>query len=456
MKNVALIAASLMAATSALAEPVQYDIPRETDEARAARLAPWQADRFGMFIHFGLYSLAGRHEWVKSIEAIPDDVYDGKYFTRFNPDKFDAKKWAKAAKAAGMKYAVLTTKHHEGFCLWDSKYTDYKITNTPFKRDLVREYVDACRAEGLKVGFYHSVIDWHHPDFTIDRIHPRKPWPGPQWATPPANAKELLAKVNANRDQRKYAEYLHNQVRELLTEYGKIDIVWYDFTVDGEFGKTWQDWDAKNLIKMTRELQPGIIINDRLGLDKITEDGWDFGSPEQVATDKWVEKNGKRVPWEVCQTFSGSWGYYRDENTWKTPHQLVEILVKAVAHGGNLIMNVGPTSRGDFDYRAKNALEEYERWMYDNGRSIYGCTEAPAEYKTPAGTALTWNPETKRLYMHVLEWPPSGALALDFRDKVAYAQLLNDGSEVRLEGQGVKLPPKPAKQVVPVIEFDMK
>ncbi len=161
-----VVAGSLAIGSAAWAQPVRYDVPRETDEARAERMAWWRDARFGMFIHFGLYSMAGRHEWVKSLEAIPDEVYDEKYFRRFDPDKLDAKKWARAAKAAGMKYAVLTTKHHEGFCLWDSKFTDYKATNTPFGRDIVREFVDAFRAEGLRVGFYHSLIDWHHPSST--------------------------------------------------------------------------------------------------------------------------------------------------------------------------------------------------------------------------------------------------------------------------------------------------
>ena len=214
----AIVAGSLAIGCAAWAQPVQYNVPRESDESRAERLAWWQADRFGMFIHFGLYSMAGRHEWVKSIEAIPDEVYDEKYFQRFNPDKLDAKKWAKAAKAAGMKYAVLTTKHHEGFCLWDSKVSDYKVTNTPVGRDIVREFVDAFRAEGLKVGFYYSLIDWHHPKYVIDLVnHPQK---GLSWelykklcAEPDPNAAlkpylDRIAKLNETRDMAVYRQYM--------------------------------------------------------------------------------------------------------------------------------------------------------------------------------------------------------------------------------------------------------
>ena len=173
-------------------------------------------DRFGMFIHFGLYAMAARHEWVKKYEKIPDTKYD-LYFKNFDPDLFDARDLARRARLAGMKYAVLTTKHHEGFCLFDTKYTDYKSTNTPFGRDIVREYVDAFRSEGLKVGFYYSLLDWHHPDYTIDQCHPLYNHPD-------------MASMNEGRDHAKYVEYLHNQVRELMSNYGKIDIVWFDFS----------------------------------------------------------------------------------------------------------------------------------------------------------------------------------------------------------------------------------
>ena len=186
-------------------------------------------DRFGMFIHWGLYSMAARHEWVKNRECTPEDHYQ-LYFENFNPDLYDAKEWARQAKAAGMKYAVMTTKHHEGFCMFDSQYTDYKCTNTPAGRDLIREYVDAFRAEGLHIGFYYSLIDWHHPDFPIDPLHPRRNDPD-------------AFEQNQGRDMHKYAEYMRNQVRELLTNYGKIDILWFDFSypnAQGTGDKVWQ------------------------------------------------------------------------------------------------------------------------------------------------------------------------------------------------------------------------
>ena len=191
-------------------------------------------DRFGMFIHWGLYAMPARHEWVKTRERIPEEKYD-KYFEHFDPDLFDAREWARQAKAAGMKYAVLTTKHHEGFCMWDTQYTDYKCTNTPAGRDLVREYVDAFRAEGLRIGFYYSLIDWHHPEFPIDHLHPRRD---------DENAEAL----NKTRDMHKYAEYMRNQVTELLTNYGKIDILWFDFSYSEvpADAKPWMKGKGKN------------------------------------------------------------------------------------------------------------------------------------------------------------------------------------------------------------------
>ena len=220
------------------------ELPRkitgETPEQKAERMAWWRHDRFGMFIHFGLYAVPGRHEWVQSHEYVDPKAYEAKYMSRFNPDLFDAKEWAKLAKAAGMKYAVLTTKHHEGFCMWDTKTTDYKITNTEFGRDLVREYVDAFRAEGIRVGFYYSLLDWHHPDFEIDNSHPRRPKTAKKWEFYGSSDKDY-PELNKGRDMTRYRLYMKDQIRELLTDYGRIDILWMDFTYPGDHGKTCQD-----------------------------------------------------------------------------------------------------------------------------------------------------------------------------------------------------------------------
>jgi alpha-L-fucosidase len=401
---------------------LKAQLPQESPEHKKQRMAWWTQDRFGMFIHWGLYAMPARHEWVKRYEHMNNEEYE-KYFEMFNPDMYNPQEWAKKAKAAGMKYAVITTKHHEGFCLFDSKFTDYKSTNTPIGKDLIKEFVEAFRAEGLKVGFYYSLLDWHHPDYTIDRNHPLS-----------ASSDEEYEKLNKGKDMDVYRKYIKNQVRELLTNYGKIDIIWLDYSFpsrkDYDHGKDRTDWDSENLLKMVRELQPEILINDRLDLLDI-EGGWDFTTPEQYKVSKWPEKNGIRVPWETCQTFSGSWGYYRDEMTWKSNKQLLGLLIESVSKGGNLLLNVGPTARGYFDSRADDRLADMGEWMKYNSRSIYGCTQAPDEFIAPPNTLLTYNPETNRLYVHLLDYPMKWFTLPGFGGKVKYAQFLHDGSELK-------------------------
>lgn len=396
------------------------DLPawaKETPEQKEARLAWWKHDRFGMFIHWGLYSVPARHEWVQNREEISPADYKNRYFNIFNPDLYDPKEWAAEAKAAGMKYAVLTTRHHEGFALWDTKFSDYKATNTPAGRDLFKEYAEAFRGAGLKVGIYFSLIDWHHPDFLIDRNHPMR------------NNKEARA-ANSQKDMNKFRKFLKDELRELLTNYGKIDQIFFDFSYPGEDGKGHDDWDSEGLLKIARELQPGIIINDRLDLNDKSY-GWDYRTPEQFMPQEWPTENGQRVPWETCQTFSGSWGYDRDETTWKSTNQLIAMLIETVSKGGNLLLNVGPTARGNFDDRANSRLEGMGAWMKYNSRSIYGCTAAPADYTKPENCFLTYNPDTKRLYVHLLQWPFKTLYLPGYKGKVKYAQFLHDGSEIK-------------------------
>ena len=408
--------------------------------------------------------MPARHEWIKNREEIPEEKYD-LYFKYFNPDLCDPRDWARQAKAAGMKYAVLTTKHHEGFCLFDSKYTDYKSTNTPFGRDLVREYVDAFREEGLRIGFYYSLIDWHHPDFPIDMHHPRRDDPD-------------AFLQNQGRDMKKYAQYMRDQVTELLTNYGKIDILWFDFSYsdyNGSGDKAWMkgkgkdDWESEKLIATARSLQPDIIIDNRAEIDQ------DLWTPEQYQPTRWMThpETGELVTWEACQTFSGSWGYYRDEQTWKSPEMLIRMLVNTVACGGNLLMNVGPTARGYLDYRAEKALQVYADWMKYNSRSIYGCTMAEPEFIAPADCRYTQSADGSRLYLHLFAYPFAHLRLPGLGGKVEYAQFLHDASEVLFtEGQIdhfsaknekggeddliLYLPPVKPNSLVPVIEMFLK
>jgi alpha-L-fucosidase len=426
-------------------------LPKETEAQKAQRLKWWTDARFGMFIHWGLYALPARHEWVKNRERLTNEQYQ-KYFEMFDPDLYDPREWAKMAKAAGMKYAVLTSKHHEGFCLWDSKYTDYKATNTPIGKDLIKEYVEAFRAEGLKVGFYYSLIDWHHPDYTVDRMHPLR-----------QESDAAYDKLNAGKDMGKYREYVKNQVRELLTNYGEISIIWFDFSFPGKNGKGRADWDSVNLLKLARSLQPGIIVDDRLDLEDV-EGGWDFTTPEQEKVAKWPERNGRRVPWETCQTFSGSWGYYRDEYTWKSPAQLIELLAESVSKGGNLLLNVGPTARGTFDDRAQASLKAMGEWMRINGRAVYGCTEAPAGIVAPPNTLLTFDPAANRLYVHLLAYPLDRLVMPGLAGKAKYAQFLHDASEIRMSAGSeeraadlaLALPVRKPPVEIPVLEIFLK
>jgi alpha-L-fucosidase len=411
-------------------------------------------DRFGMFIHWGLYSMAARHEWVQSQEEIPPETYR-KYFERFHPTLYDPRQWAQTARLAGAKYAVITSKHHEGFCLWDSQYTDYKATNTPCGRDLLREFADAFRAEGLRVGFYYSLLDWHHPDFTIDTHHPLRNHPE-------------VKKMNAGRDMKRYAEYVRNQVRELLTNYGPVDILWCDFSYPnagykGLPGKGHKDWESEKLLALVRELCPTILMNNRLDLPAAQAD---FCTPEQVQPTEWYRVNGEPVVWEACHTFSGSWGYHRDESTWKSPEQLIHLLINSVACGGNLLMNVGPTALGTFDGRALEALGVYRDWMARHSDSIYGCTQS--EFKTPQDCRLTQN--GKKVYVHIFAWPFRFLFLERLAGKVEYARFLYDGSEVLLTPPGweasqlqfdkstltLTLPVRKPNVLVPVIELTLK
>jgi len=377
----------------------------------------FQDARFGMFIHWGIYAIPARGEWVKQQESIPDADYQP-FFETFDPMHYDPRIWAKAAREAGMKYAVMTAKHHDGFCLFETKYTDYQSMNTPARRDLIREYVEAFRAEGLKVGFYYSLLDWHHPDYPIagDSIHPMRNHP---------DYKDHAGNLP------RYADYIRNQVEELLTHYGKIDIIWFDFSYGAMSGEAWK---ATELVKMVRRLQPEIIIDNRLGGNiKAVEPeiyAGDFASPEQIIPPEGVlNEAGQPIPWEACITMNDHWGYAAQDKNFKSPATLVRALVECVSKGGNLLLNVGPTAKGEIPPESLQILAEVGRWMHENGESIYGCGNAGLPKPE-------WGRFTRRgdcLYAHILDRGIGPVNLRDLQDRVRYARLLADGSEIRLD-----------------------
>ncbi|WP_333791710.1 alpha-L-fucosidase [Muricomes intestini] len=349
--------------------------------------------RFGMFIHWGLYAIPARGEWVRSTEEIPKEDYM-QYFEEFDPTDYNPSAWAKAAKEAGMQYVVLTAKHHDGFCLFDSQYTDFKSTNTRCGRDFVAEFIEAVRAEGLKVGLYFTLLDWYHPDYPHygDKIHPMRN--NPEYG-------------NENRNFDNYLTYMHNQVREICTNYGKLDLLWFDFSYDDMRGETWR---ATELMDMVRTLQPDVVIDNRL---EVSGEGYgslatgnptpyhgDFVSPEQmIPPDGICDVNGNDLIWEACVTMNNNWGYHATDHFFKPAGMLIKKLVECVSKGGNMLLNVGPDARGNIPDESMNILRVIGEWMKKNRESIYGCGKAGIE--KPDYGRITRN--GKKLYFHLFE-----------------------------------------------------
>ena len=384
--------------------------------AREGRTRWFQDARYGMFIHWGAYAVSGRGEWFKSGERLTNEEYQ-RYVDAFDPVRCDMRQWAKLARESGMKYAVMTAKHHDGFCLFDSAVTDYSTARGTAKRDFVREFVEAFRGEGLKVGLYYSLLDWHHPDYpkTDDQHHPLRGRPDAQ---------------SPEQNYDRYVAYLHEQVRELVTNYGKLDIMWFDFSYRHMKGEAWR---AEELVRMVRSLQPDILVDNRLGGDmfKAEPDSFagDFHGPEMcIPRDPLVNEQGLPVPWEVCTTVSNSWGYNGRDTDWKSAEFIIRVLANCVSKGGNLLLNVGPTAYGEIDERAARLLREVGDWLRLNGDSIYGSGQA--EYEKPE-----WGRFTQKgniLYAHVTEQVLGHISLKGFAGKIKRAWLLSDGQEVLL------------------------
>lgn len=367
-----------------------YQFDRKAYESRV----DWfRKARFGMFIHWGLYSIPGRGEWVRSNEQMPEADYMP-FFREFSAPDFDPKAWARTARAAGMRYVVMTAKHHDGFCLFDSALTEFKSTNTPFGRDAVAEFVEAVRGEGLKVGLYFSLIDWHHPDYPHygDRYHPMR---------------ENPAYSNENREFDRYLDYLHGQVREICSNYGKLDLLWFDFGYDHLRGEAWR---GTELVSMVRALQPDVVMDNRI---EVSGEGFgslyqcaptpyhgDFVTPEKMIPPRGLrDVQGNPLVWEACITMNNNWGYCGTDHCYKPAPLLIKKLVECVSKGGNMILNVGPDGRGNIPPESLEILTQMGAWMAKNGESIYGC--GPAALEKPEYGRVTARGD--RLYFHIYE-----------------------------------------------------
>lgn len=353
-------------------------------KASDADMQWWEEARFGLFIHWGPVSIKGTEiGWSRGGERrgqgsgrgeIPVDVYDNLY-KEFNPVEFNADEWVALAQEAGMKYLVFTSKHHDGFSMFDSQLTEYKITNSPFKRDVVKELADACHKAGLRVGFYYSPPDWHHPDYRT-----------------------------AN--HAKYIEYMHGQLREICTNYGQIDIIWFD-----GLGGTAQDWDSERLFKMIRELQPHVILNNRAGLPG------DHDTPEQT-----IGRFQNDRPWESCITICRQWAWKPDDKM-KSLEECLDTLVRCAGGDGNLLFNVGPMPTGAIEPRQVERLQEMGAWLRQYGESIYGTRGGPY-MPGPWGASTS---KGNRVYVHILDWPEEGLTLPPLPKKIVASSLLTGG-----------------------------
>ena len=364
---------------------------------RAKRLRWFQEARFGLFVHWGLYSQVGRHEWAMNRERISPEEYEPLADT-WKPKRGAPRAWARLARQAGMRYVVLTAKHHEGFCLWDTHETDYSAPRRGPGRDLVAEYVEACRGEGLKVGLYYSLMDWHHPDGTRSWKHARA--------------------------RRRFMDYTSAQVRELMTGYGRIDLLWYDYAWPLKGAKAWESVKRN---AMVRRLQPHILINNR---------GWteeDFGTPEEK-----VEAAQRGRAWEACMTFNGAWGSMPCARDWRSARDVLRLLRECAGGGGNLLLNIGPAPDGSVPPEAVERLVPVGKWLARHGEAVYGKvdrTDGRFEFM-PCGE---WTTKGRTAYFWVFNWPGREIAIGGLRAKVRRASLVGSGKSVRFEQAGDRL-----------------
>jgi alpha-L-fucosidase len=401
-------------------------VQAETSEQRDKRMEWWREARFGMFIHWGVYAIPagewkgepvkGISEWIQSKGQIPEADY-AVLKDQFNPVQYDADAWVRLAKGAGMKYIVITSKHHDGFCLWDSGQTEWDIASTPYKKDLLKPLAEACRKHGVKLCFYHSIMDWKHPDYGV-----KKPWRG--------NVD------NPAPDMDVYTAYMKAQLKELLTEYGDIGVLWFD----GEWEGAWTHERGVDLDDYLREIQPSLIINNRVdkgrqgmkGMNKEGDFRGDFGTPEQEIP----HEGFPGVDWESCMTMNTSWGYKASDDKWKSTEVLIRNLVDIASKGGNYLLNVGPTAEGLIPAPSVERLKEMGEWMKVNGESIHGTSASVLPKLDWGRCTMKVSGKTTTFYLHVFNWPKDGKLVVPgLQLKKAKASLL-DGGE-KLNGRSV-------------------
>lgn len=396
------ILSAMILAASLLAQPTR---PPLDDQARLE----WFKDaKFGIFVHWGAYSVIGRHEWARHRFQIPQAEYDV-FAKQFNPVNFDAEKWTSLFEKAGAKYVVITSKHHDGFAIYRSKVSDYDIEITTYKGDPLKDLAKAAPRHGLRLGFYHSIMDWHHPSYT-----PRRAWEA--------------ADRNKIGNNSQYVDFMKEQLRELLTGYGDVAMIWFDGEWEHTLANLKRDDEVYSFIRM---LQPNTLINDRL-YERKPGNKADFGTPEQFVPATGVKTpDGKDALWESCVTINmDSWGYNKYETDFKTERDLIRMLVEVVSKGGNLLLNIGPKPDGTIQQEFVTRLEAMGQWLKVNGESIYGTKASPFTRMPFFGRATQ---KDSNLYLQVFAWPQNGLLRVPgLKNLVHSAYLLADPKKTPL------------------------